>query len=84
MVTDLRQSDALDGFAPRSEGILALLTLPSKALPVSLRQLIVDRLPLLFRRLPESLEGLMRGLNVQMPQDATPCRSSRPKGSGTR
>src|SRR5690606_2071716 len=58
-----------DGSASRSEGVLTLLTLPSKTLPVSGYLLVVDRLPLSFRRLPELLEGLMRGLDVQMPED---------------
>jgi hypothetical protein len=69
MISDLRQSDALDGSATRTEGVLALLTFPSKLFPMSLHQFAIDRLPLLFRHLLQSLEGLMRGLDVQMHQD---------------
>jgi len=69
LVATLEQSDAQGGPASRNEGAFAPLTLASKTLPVSGYLLVVDRLPLSFRHLPESLEGLMWGLYVQMPED---------------
>jgi len=69
MVPDLRQSDTLNGPTPRSESVFTPLTLQCKALPVSLHQLFVDGLALLFDRLPKSLKGLVRGLDIPILED---------------
>src|SRR5690606_41310332 len=73
MVTDLGQSDALDGSASRSEDVLALLTLAGKTFPVSADQLVVNHLPLLFCHFLQSLDGVMRKFDIQVAENLRFC-----------